>query len=49
MKLMHAPKVKPEVKSHIRINLAHAMGTRFATNVGGAKVSQGFKRQRNVG
>jgi hypothetical protein len=36
-------------KSPIRINLAHAMGIRFATNVGGAKVSQGFKRQRNVG
>jgi hypothetical protein len=39
MKFLHAPKVKPEVKSSTRIKPAQAMGTRLATNVSGAKVS----------
>jgi len=39
MKLLHAPKVKPETKSPREIKPTQAMGARVTTNIIGAKVN----------
>jgi hypothetical protein len=46
MKLLHAPRGKPETRSFRIIKSAQEMGTRVATNESGAKVSQSFKTTR---
>jgi hypothetical protein len=44
MKLLHAPRVKPEIGSPRRIKLAQAMGVKVVINISGAKVVQVAKR-----
>jgi hypothetical protein len=46
MKLLHAPRVKPEIGSPRRIKSAQAMGVKVVINISGAKVGGGLKMTR---
>jgi hypothetical protein len=46
MKLLHAPRGKPEMESPKKFKPAQAMAARVITNESGAKVSWGLKTTR---